>query len=305
MASASPTTTPAPTPSVAHTPPANFSPGTMVRVGGNAAYLADLYHFLLVASWRRLLLIVASTYAVINATFAGLYLAGGDCLTGATPGSYSDAFFFSVQTFSTIGYGTMAPKTPYASAVVTLEAFIGLITVAMATGLMFAKFSRPTARVLFSDKMVVGMRNGKPTLSLRMANERGNDIIEASFRVTVLKPEVTAEGEKIRRLHDIKLLRSETPLFTVSFAAFHVIDETSPLFGETPESVLQESLRFIVTVTGLDASFAQTVHARRIYEARDIVWNARFVDVISNLPDGRLQLDLAKFHHVEALPPAA
>lgn len=301
MASASPTTTTAPTPSVAHTPPSNFSPGTMIRVGGNAAHLADLYHFLLVASWRRLLLIIATTYACVNATFAGLYLAGGDCVAGAAPGSFSDAFFFSVQTFSTIGYGTMAPKTGYASAVVTLEAFIGLITVAMATGLMFAKFSRPTARVLFSDKMVVGMRNGKPTLSLRMANERGNDIIEASFRVTVLKPEVTAEGEKIRRLHDLRLLRSETPLFTVSFSAFHEIDETSPLLGETPESIQRDALRFIVTVTGLDASFAQTVHARRIYEARDIVWNARFVDVISNLPDGRLQLDLAKFHDVEAL----
>jgi inward rectifier potassium channel len=305
MASASPTATPAPTPRVDHTPPSKFNPGTMVRVGGKPAYLADLYHLLLVASWPRLLLLIASVYACVNALFGGLYLAGGDCVTGAEPGSFADAFFFSVQTFSTIGYGAMAPKTPYASVVVTMEAFVGLITVAMATGLMFAKFSRPTARVLFSDRMVIGVRNGKPTLSLRMANERGNDIIEASFRVTVLKPEVTEEGEKIRRLHDLRLIRSETPLFTVSFAAFHVIDETSPLFGETPERMQEEALRFIVTVTGLDASFAQTIHARRIYEAPEVVWNARFVDVISNLPDGRLQLDLAKFHDVEEIPPAA
>jgi inward rectifier potassium channel len=257
---------------------------------------------LLVAKWRRLLAIIASTYAAINAAFALLYLAGGDCITGAQPGSFGDAFFFSVQTFSTIGYGVMAPKTAYASAVVTLEAFIGLITVAMATGLMFAKFSRPTARVLFSDKIVIGVRNGKPTLMLRMANERGNDIIEASFRVTILKPEITPEGDKIRRLHDIKLVRDETPLFAISFTAFHTIDETSPLYGETAASLQAEAMRFIVTVTGLDSTFAQTIHARHIYEAPDVAWNARFVDVLSNLPDGRLQVDLAKFHDIEPVP---
>ncbi|MFT3766668.1 MAG: ion channel [Minicystis sp.] len=302
MATASPVTNAAPTP-VGHTPPRLGDPADVVRVGVRRAYLADLYHFLLATTWRRLMLIIASVYTAINGTFALLYLAGGDCLTGAAPGSFSDAFFFSVQTFSTIGYGVMAPKTPYASFVVTLEAFVGLIMVAMATGLMFAKFSRPTARVLFSDKLVIGVRNGKRVLSLRMANERGNDIIEASFRVTVLKPEITAEGEKIRRLHDLVLVRSETPLFTISFTAFHTIDEKSPLFGETPESLAREAMRFIVTVTGLDATFASTIHARQIYEAPDVVWNARFVDVLSNLPDGRLQIDLSKFHQVEPLPP--
>jgi inward rectifier potassium channel len=276
----------------------------VVRVGGSRAYLADVYHFLLAATWRRLLLFIASVYALLNATFALLYLAGGDCLAGAARGSFSDAFFFSVQTFSTIGYGVMAPRTTYAGVVVTLEAFVGLIMVAMATGLMFAKFSRPTARVLFSDKLAIGVRNGKRTLSLRLANERGNDIIEASFRVTVLKPEISEEGEKIRRLHDLVLARSDTPLFTISFTAFHTIDETSPLFGETPASLQSEAMRFIVTVTGLDATYAQTIHARRIYEAPEVVWNARFVDVLSNLPDGRLQIDLGRFHDVEPLPPA-
>src|SRR5262249_21672410 len=157
--------------------------------------------------WFKVMLLVAGTYLGINAIFATLYLAGGDCIAGAAPRSLRDAFFFSVQTFSTIGYGVMAPKTLYASVVVTLEAFVGLVTVAMATGLMFAKFSRPTARVLFSDRIVLAPRDGKPTLMLRLANERGNDIIEASFRVTVLKAEVTAEGEMMRRVHDVPLVR--------------------------------------------------------------------------------------------------
>jgi inward rectifier potassium channel len=273
----------------------------VVRLGGRSGIADDLYHFLLQARWSRVLLLVAGTYLGLNAIFACFYLIGGDCVAGAAPGSFRDAFFFSVQTFSTIGYGVMAPRTAYASVVVTLEAFVGLVTVAMATGLMFAKLSRPTARVLFSDRIVIAPREGTPTLMLRMANERGNDIIEASFRVTVLKAEVTAEGETMRRLHDIPLLRGDTPLFTLTFQAMHAIDERSPLYGVTPEALHEGQMRFIVTVTGLDATFASTIHARRIYEADDVVFNARFADVLSNTPDGRLVLDFAKFHEVVPL----
>jgi inward rectifier potassium channel len=284
--------------------PTQRDPTQVIRVGVQRGYLQDVYHFLMVATWRRVMLLVAAIYLGINAVFAGLYLAGGDCVTGLHPGSIGDAFFFSVQTFSTIGYGTMAPSTAYANVVVTVEAFVGLCTVAMATGLMFSKFSRPTARVLFSDKVVVGTRNGKRTLSFRVANERSNDIIEASFRVTVLKPEVTAEGERIRRLHDLTLTRSETPLFTISFTAFHVIDASSPLFGETDASLREEHMRLIVTMTGLDGSLGQTIHARHIYEAERVFWDARFVDVMSNRPDGQLQIDYTRFHDVAPEPPA-
>lgn len=302
MATASPDTSPPPASvPVSNVPARTADPAYAVRVGGKRRLLTDLYHFLLVASWRRLLLEVAVVYASINTVFATLYLAGGDCITGARRGSFADAFFFSVQTFSTIGYGVMAPRTAYASVVVTIEAFVGLTMVAMATGLIFAKFSRPTARILFSERIVIGRRNGKPTLMLRMANERGNDVIEASFRVTVLKPEMSSEGHTTRRLFDLALLRNETPLFTISFTAFHVIDETSPLWGETPASLARDAIRFIVTVSGHDGTYAQTIHARHIYGAQDVVWDARFVDVLSNLPDGRLQIDLAKFHDTEPL----
>jgi len=281
--------------------PGRRDPGDVVRIGARSGIADDLYHFLLQARWSRVMLLVAGTYLGINLVFAALYLAGGDCVTGATPGSLPDAFFFSVQTFSTIGYGVMAPKGAYASAVVTLEAFVGLVTVAMATGLMFAKFSRPTARVLFSERMVVAPRDGKPTLMLRMANERGNDIIEAAFRVTVLKAEVSSEGEKMRRMHDIPLVRGDTPLFTLTFQAMHPIDEKSPLHGVTPAALRDGEMRFIVTVTGLDATFATTIHARHVYNAEDIVWDARFADVLSNGADGGLVLDLTKFHDVVPL----
>ena len=297
-----------PQPSV-HPPPSLKSSGrpsgatarAVVRVG-RRRITGDLYHFFMLAPWRQVLLAIALVYLGLNSIFACVYLADAGGIVGARPGSFADAFFFSVQTFSTIGYGVMAPRTLFASGVVTLEAFVGLLTVAMATGVMFSKFSRPTARVLFSDSMVVATRAGQPTLMVRMANERSNDILEASFRVTVLLPEVSPEGETMRRLYDLKLVRNDTPIFGITFTALHVIDTTSPLAGRTAESLEREQARFIVTLTGLDGTTGQTIHARHMYEASQVIHNARFVDVLSGAPDGRLLIDYTKFHDVERIP---
>ncbi len=250
------------------------------------------------ASWPRLIASIAAMYLCTNATFATLYMVGGDCISGAEKGSFADAFFFSVQTLSTIGYGVMAPKGPVGSGLVTIEAFVGLLGMAMASGLMFSKFARPTARVLFSSKLIVNTRNGKPCLMLRMANGRGNEIVEAQLRISVLKPEITEEGERMRRFHDLALARSQTPLFSLTWTVIHVIDEASPLYGETEASLRAMNVRFIVTLTGIDSTFAQTVHARTNYVGDDMVWGGRFVDVTSQLPDGRLQVDYTKFNDV-------
>lgn len=282
------------------------SPQDVVRVGLERALSGDIYHYLMEAPWSRLLLLIASTYITVNTVFALLFLLGGDSIAGAQPGSFPDAFFFSVQTLSTVGYGVMSPKGVYGSALVTLEAFVGLLGMAMASGLMFSKFARPTSRVIFSKHMVITPRDGVPCLLLRVANGRGNDLVEASLRVSVLKEEKTAEGETLRRFHDLVLLRSQTPLFTLSWLAIHRIDATSPLFGETADSLARGQMRFVVTLTGIDGTFAQTIHARHMYFADDIVWGARFADVMTTLPDGRLQIDYARFHDVELLsPPSA
>lgn len=289
------TTSPAPPRALALT--ASGAPN-VVKIGLKTRFFDDIYHFMMEATWPRLIAMIAMMYLGTNTVFGALYLLGGDCISGAEKGSFADAFSFSVQTLSTIGYGAMAPKGPIGSGLVTFEAFIGLLGVAMASGLMFAKFARPTARVLFSSKVVVTTRNGKPCLMLRMANGRANEIVEATLRMSVLKPDVTAEGEKMRRFHDLALARNQTPLFTITWTVIHVIDEASPLYGETEASLRAMNVRFIVTLTGIDSTFAQTVHARTNYFGHDIVWGGRFVDVTSMLPDGRLQVDYTKFNDV-------
>lgn len=258
----------------------------------------DLYHLLLTLSWPKFLLLISLLYLLTNILFALAYLAGGNCITNARPGSFSDAFFFSVQTMSTIGYGTLYPRTFYANAVVSVEAFAGLLGVAMGTGLMFARFSRPTARVLFSKMAIIAPYNGVPTLMFRTANQRRNLIMEAQIRVNLLRNELTQEGHFLRRLYDLRLARSQTPIFALTWLVMHPIDEESPLYGVTAEELAEEEAELVVTMTGLDATVAQTVHARHSYVGWEILWNMRFVDVFSKLPDGRRCIDYTRFHDV-------
>jgi len=197
----------------------------------------DLYLHLLAAPWLRVLAIFVSVFLVTNALFALGYVAGTDSIENARPGSFVDAFFFSVQTMATIGYGKLAPRTLYANVLVTVEVLIGVVGLAIATGLAFAKFSRPTARVLFSGRVVIAPHEGVPSLMFRMANARGNNIVEAQLHVVLAREETTREGEAMRRFHDLRLLRPQTALFTLSWTAIHPITDGSPLAGATPEDL--------------------------------------------------------------------
>ena len=266
---------------------------------------ADLYHLLLTSSWPRLLGLLALAYGAANALFALGYLLEPGALENARPGSFADAFFFSVQTMATIGYGRMVPRTFLANALVTLETLTGLLGLAMVSGLVFAKFSRPTARVLFSRVAVIGRRDGARAFMFRMANERGNNIAEAQVHVALARQETTAEGESVRRFHDLELSRRLNPIFPNTWTVIHPITEASPLHGATLASLAASEARIVVSVIGLDESYAQTVHARHSYAAADIVWNARFADVIVREPDGEVHIDYARFHDiVPAEPPA-
>lgn len=271
----------------------------IVRVGRRERRLGDLYHYLLVTSWPRFMLAVLVLYALVNAIFALAYLACGDGLENARPGNFWDAYFFSVQTLATIGYGKMAPQGLAANVVVTLEALSGMLGFALATGLVFAKFARPTARVLWSKVAVVTEFDGKRSLMFRMANERVNQIVEAQIRVVLARNETTPEGHRMRRFHDLALSRSRTTFFALTWTIIHVLDESSPLHGMTPESLDAQESEIIASVIGTDETFAQAVHARHSYVPSEIVWDARFVDVLSRTPDGRRQIDYSRFHDVE------
>ena len=215
---------------------------------------------------------------------------------GAGPESFADAFAFSVQTMSTLGYGAMHPATPWADMAVTIEAAFGLFGVAMATGLMFSKVSRPQSSVLFSGIMTVTNRHGKPCLIFRAGNAKGHEIVEASMSLTVLIEEVTPEGDHLRRLHDLKLLRDRSPMFTLSWTVIHEIDEESPLRDVDWDDPHNHLVIVIATMIGHDGTYGQTTFARHIYQPDEILVGQRFVDVLSQLEDGRLMVDLTKFH---------
>ena len=260
---------------------------------------SDLYHWLLVIAWWQFLVLLSLFYLATNVIFACAYLTTRGGIANANADSFTDAFFFSVQSLSTIGYGAMYPQTIYAQVLVTLEVLVGLILVAMATGLMFARFAQPRARVLFSKVAVVYPFNHVPTLMFRVANQRDNRIIEARIQVSFLANEVSPEGIDLRRFYSLPLLRSESPSFALSWLVMHPIDELSPLWGETAESLAQCDAAILVILTGLDETFSSTIHARYVYKVSDLLWSVRFKDILNQTQDGSYYIDYQYFHDVK------
>ena len=280
----------------------------IATIGLRDSPLGDLYHSLLVASWRRFFALVLLAYVGANLLFALGYLAIGNGIEEARPGNFADAFFFSVQTMATIGYGKMAPRGLAANLLVTVEALFGLLGLALVTGLVFAKFSRPTARVVFSRNAVVTTFDGVPSLLVRMANERANQIVEAQAHLVLLRTERTPEGEEIRRVHDLRLRRSQSAFFALTWLAVHPITPESPLFGETPESLREKDVDLVASLTGLDETLAQSVHARHAWRTDQILFGHRFADVLVTFPDGTRGVDYRRFHEVApeaSVPPAS
>jgi inward rectifier potassium channel len=271
----------------------------VMAIGLRDRWLGDLYHHLLTLPWWAFLLGLAGVYLGLNILFAVLYLLGDAAIANARPGAFSDAFFFSVETISTIGYGQMSPATLYGNIVMTVEATFGLILLAASAGVVLARFSRPTARVMFSKVAVIAPYNGVPTLSFRLANERRNQILEAQVAVTLVRDERTAEGEWMRRFYDLQLARQRSPIFAMTFTVMHPIDPTSPLWSATASSLVAEAVEIVVTVTGLDETMSQAVHARTSYLAHEVLWGHRFADVFTQTKDGRLAIDYRRFHDTE------
>ena len=270
--------------------------------GQHVGFFEDIYHKVLEMRWRRFFLYVAVTWLGINAVFATLFAIVPGCVNNAEPG-FEDAFYFSVQTFATIGYGAMSPATRYGHLVVVVEAFIGTLGVALATGVTFAKFARPTARVLFADKAVIQLRDGEPHLVFRLANWRGNMVVEGRLRVLILRKQVTREGDVLRMPVELPLVRPTTALFVLSWLPMHRIDAQSPFWGgpDAIKRLSEEGAEIFLSFHGIDETLGSEIHARYRYKMDAITFNARFVDVLTLWESGERVIDYSRFHEVERL----
>jgi inward rectifier potassium channel len=273
----------------------------VLAIGLERPWFGDLYHRILTIGWPSFFAAALGAYIATNIVFALLYLAQPGAIANARPGTFADAFFFSVETISTIGYGQMVPATLYANLVMTGESAVGLLILALATGLIFARFSRPTARVLFSRVAVIGPHNGQPALSVRVANVRQNQILAAEVTMTLVRDEISAEGDRRRRFYDLPLLRDRSPIFALSFTVLHEINSDSPLFDCRAEALAAGNGELVVTASGIDETLVARVHARTSYLPDEILWNRRFADIFGWTADGRRVIDYRHFHDTEPL----
>jgi inward rectifier potassium channel len=259
----------------------------------------DAYHFLRTASWLKIIGLFAAGFVGSNLLFALLLYVGDAHVQNAT--GFVDMFWFSVQTMATIGYGYLAPMDAISNTIVMVDSFFGILYTALITGIIFARFSTPRARILFSKVALIAEFDGKRSLSFRMANQRSTAIVEATVRLYLVRDEVLANGEPWRRVYDLALRRSTSPVFNMSFLAVHPIDEASPLFGTTAVQLREQNTNVVVTFTGIDDSLAQSVHSRYLWTWSDILFDRRFVDMLKRDEDGTRYLDLAPLHDTEPL----
>ena len=288
------------------------APNRIVRTDGNtrnfvvrngAAYdWRDAYQHLLTMPWWGFVLTVAAVYAGVNLLFALLYWPDTQGLAGAPPHSFPAALNFSVETLGTIGYGAISPRDPYCNFLVAVEAFTSIFLTGVLTGLIFARVSRPTAKVLFSRVAVIADFDGQRTLMMRAANQRANQMLEAEATLSLAKRLITGEGVFMRVFEPMSLRRSRSPLFAISWTIMHVIDERSPLHGMGDAELRDMGAEFLLTVAGIDETSGQRMHARHSYVPDEIVWDRHFADVVKPPADGtgRWVIDYAKFHEVRS-----
>jgi inward rectifier potassium channel len=263
------------------------------------AWLSDMYYRLVGLAWRYLLLEAFLFYGLINLFFGSLYYLLRD---GLKPQglSFGECYFFSVHTFSTVGYGSIAPESAAVNLITVLEIFCGLVSMALLTGLCFAKFSRPIARLVFTKHLLVTRYRGKRAILARLGNARSNTVMNAEVTLTVMYDEVTEEGIRYRRLEDLKLERSQTPIFILTMTVAHIIEPGS--LGERLIECLdkkEKDVEFLLSVRGVDDTLGQTIHDMHVFTSASVVHGRQFEDVISTKPDDTVVIDYGKFHELK------
>jgi inward rectifier potassium channel len=267
----------------------------VVRVGAPPGSWRDLYHGFLEQPWSVFIGGLLAFYLLLNLAFAVLFALRPGSVQGAAPGSVLDAFFFSLETMSTVGYGEMYPATIYGHSIVALEILAGVLILPLMIGLIIAKFTLPTARVLFSRNLVVHQFDGMPRLMFRVANVRRNYLIEARMKLTLLRDEETVEGFRLRRMVELPLVRDTSPFFALSWTVMHTIDETSPFSGIGPEDCREQGFQLVALLTGIDGTTSSMVYARHDYTADDILYGHAFDDVVEVSESGVVKIDFRRF----------
>lgn len=289
-----------------HRPIATRSGRTeFLKINAAVSGWRDNYHWVLSLTWPRFALFLASSYVIINLVFGALYFARPNCIADLEPGSFPHAFFFSVETLATVGYGHNYPATVYGHVVVTVEIFLGMIWIAVITGLIFVRFARPTARIVFSNCLLIAPHDGRLSLMFRVANLRHTSMAEAEFRILYSRDEHVLEGEEIRRFYYLKVYPDRMISFPAALTIRHTIDETSPLYGVTVERLEKEDAFFLASTVSLELVMAAFVQSQQDYDLDDIRFGERFVDVYNELPDGRFSVDYGRLHETEPVPAPA
>ncbi len=273
-----------------------FGDREIITEGLHLSFWADISHRCLTASWPAFIGGAALVFVAFNAVFAFFYWIGNQPISNVPGGAYIDYLYFSIETLSTAGYGDMHPDTHYGHFIATVELFTGIFSMSLMTGLIFARFSRPKARLLFADNPVVCRHDGKPTLMLRLANERHNIISNATAKLWLFKNIVSMEGEQLRQFYELQLTQNQNPGLALSWTLYHVLDENSPLCGITADDLAAVKASLALVVSGYDVVAAQTVHARKTYDYSDIRFGHRYADILGIAEDGRLRVDYGRFH---------
>ena len=268
----------------------------VVAEGQRLGFWADISHRCMTASWPSFIAGAALVFVAFNAVFAFFYWIGNHPISNVPHGAYIDYLYFSIETLSTAGYGDMHPQTHYGHFVSAVELFTGIFSMSLMTGLIFARFSRPNARILFADNPVISNHEGKLTLMIRFVNERHNIIGNATAKLWLLRNEASLEGGSFRRFYELPLLRSEHPALALSWTIYHLLDEQSPLHGLTADDFAASGVSLAVVVTGYDVVAAQAIHARKSYDYPAIRFGYRYADILDRTEDGRLRIDYSRFH---------
>ena len=272
------------------------------RTGFSFFRSLSVYHSLLTMTWGRFIFLLIAFYFGTNLLFAlGYFLCGAGALAGSKAITlverFEEAFFFSVQTLATIGYGGMSPSGFAANFLVTVQALFGGLGFAFATGLVFARFSRPSAMIVFSDRAVVAPYNGITAFEFRIVNARNNQLVEVRATVVLSRME-EHHGKRSRKFHELNLERDGVNLFPLHWVVLHPIDETSPLRDMTPDQLAASDAEFIILLSGIDETSSQSVHVRTSYKHDEVVWGAKFADMFTP-SDGVIRVDLRKLHDIQ------